>query len=148
MLVKSSSKTDLDLIGKAWPTKTVFLDFINPDTQSLWLNGLQSLYNQASMDGILINSDEAFNFCNKEWHDNGIIITKDNSSLPFNPFSDHYSVQNRSLLLDTQYFGTTDSEKELNIEYNIHSLYGTMVANATYQFWKENSTLNSNFYQY
>ena len=47
-------------------------------------------------------------------------------------------------MLDTQYFGTTDSEKELNIEYNIHSLYGTMVANATYQFWKENNTLSGN----
>ena len=66
LLVKSNNKTEVDLIGKTWPNKTVFLDFINPDTQSLWLNGLQSLYNQASMDGILINSDEAFNFCNKE----------------------------------------------------------------------------------
>ena len=66
LLVKSNNKTEVDLIGKTWPNKTAFLDFINPKTQSLWLNGLQSLYNQASMDGILINSDEAFNFCNKE----------------------------------------------------------------------------------
>ena len=148
MLVKSNNKTELDLIGKAWPNKTVFLDFINSDTQSLWLDGLKDLHNQAIMDGILINLDEINYFCDKEWHNNGIVIEKDNSSIPFNPFSDHFSVQNRGLLLDTQYFNHDESDKELNIEYNIHSLYGTMVANATYQFWKGNSTLNSNFYLY
>ena len=106
------------------------------------------MHDQTLMDGILINLDEANYFCKEEWHDNEIFTDDDNSSLPFNPFSDHFSGKNRSLLLDIQYFGNNDSEKELNIEYNIHSLYGTMVANATYQFWKGNSTLNSNFYLY
>ena len=66
MLVKSNNKTELDLIGKAWPNKTVFLDFINSDTQSLWLDGLKDLHNQAIMDGILINLDEINYFCDKE----------------------------------------------------------------------------------
>ena len=144
LLIKSNKTKDI-LIGKAWPGKTAFLDFKHPGTQSFWLNALKGLYNEAAMDGIWLDLDEATNFCKGECpNDNFTSFVDDNTSLPFNPTSDDYSIKNRSLSLDAQHYYETDSEKELNIEYNMHSLYGTMMAKTTHQFWKNDGPLSGN----
>lgn len=50
-------------------------------------------------------------------------------------------MQKMSLSLDGQHYFTNDTEKLLNTEFNMHSLYGTLQAKATFDFWTKGTKL-------
>lgn len=77
------------------------------------------------MDGIWLDMNEVTSFCNgrcsKATNDG-----EKNYTYPYNPTGDtKYTIQSMTLPLDGQHYGITKEQNETNIEYNLHSLYGT-----------------------
>ena len=89
-----SNYTKKPLIGKVWPGKTVFPDFLNPKIEKFWFQGLEDYYKLIEYDGIWLDMNEPANllensFCIGEVADRGE-CTKDknkyhNDDLPYHP---------------------------------------------------------------
>ena len=56
-----SNYTKKPLIGKVWPGKTVFPDFLNPKIETFWFTGLQDYYKLVEYDGIWLDMNEPAN---------------------------------------------------------------------------------------
>jgi alpha-glucosidase (family GH31 glycosyl hydrolase) len=56
----------VDLIGKVWSGKTVFLDWTHPSTESYWKDLLESLHDKLQFDGVWLDMNEVSNFCDGE----------------------------------------------------------------------------------
>ena len=146
LFIKSSQNTlfNGNLIGKVWPGKSAFLDFHNPKTTDFWVNGLNSLYGLTQMDAIWIDMNEVTTFCDGECPgpdpDPELTYGVNNNTLPFNA-TGNVSLLNYSISIDATHYAATEDEKALNIEYNMHSLYGVMEARATNAFWTKTDNL-------
>ena len=84
--------------------------------------------------------NEVTTFCDSECL-NDVNETAQGKTYPFDPTGAGYSMQTMSLSLDGQHCYTNDTEKDLNIEFNMHSLYGTLQAKATFDFWIKGTKL-------
>ena len=56
-----SNYTKKPLIGKVWPGKTVFPDFLNPKIEKFWFKGLEDYHNLIKYDGIWLDMNEPAN---------------------------------------------------------------------------------------
>ena len=56
-----SNYTKKPLIGKVWPGKTVFPDFLNPQIEEFWFKGLEDYYKLVEYDGIWLDMNEPAN---------------------------------------------------------------------------------------
>jgi len=56
-----SNYTKKPLIGKVWPGKTVFPDFLNPKIKNFWFTGLEDYYRLIKYDGIWLDMNEPAN---------------------------------------------------------------------------------------
>ena len=56
-----SNYTKGPLIGKVWPGKTVFPDFLNPKIKTFWFKGLDNYYKLIEYDGIWLDMNEPAN---------------------------------------------------------------------------------------
>ena len=56
-----SNYTKRPLIGKVWPGKTVFPDFLNPKIEKFWFSGLEDYYKLIKYDGIWLDMNEPAN---------------------------------------------------------------------------------------
>ena len=56
-----SNYTKKPLIGKVWPGKTVFPDFLNPKIKKFWFTGLEDYYRLIKYDGIWLDMNEPAN---------------------------------------------------------------------------------------
>ena len=56
-----SNYTKKPLIGKVWPGKTVFPDFLNPKIKKFWFTGLDDYYRLIKYDGIWLDMNEPAN---------------------------------------------------------------------------------------
>jgi alpha-glucosidase (family GH31 glycosyl hydrolase) len=143
VFIKSAHENEFGnfLIGDVWPGKSAFVDWLHEFSNEFWVNGLNGLHKLTEFDGIWIDMNEATTFCNGECppeESNSLALHKDRfANLPFNATGD-IPLLNYSLSLDGQHVGTTEDEKAQNIEYNMHSLFGTMEARATYKWWDQN----------
>jgi len=63
--------------------------------------------------------------------------------LPFSPTGDKYLITNFSISLDGQHYFSDPKDQKHNTEFNMHSLYGTMQAKATYEFWNAPTALQT-----
>ena len=61
-----SNYTKKPLIGKVWPGKTVFPDFMNPKVSKFWNFGLNMYQTQVNFDGIWLDMNEPANLLSKE----------------------------------------------------------------------------------
>ena len=61
-----SNYTKKPLIGKVWPGKTVFPDFMNPKTSKFWTTGLNLYQTQVNFDGIWLDMNEPANLVSKD----------------------------------------------------------------------------------
>ena len=61
-----SNYTKKPLIGKVWPGKTVFPDFMNPKTSKFWNTGLNLYQAQVNFDGIWLDMNEPANLLSKD----------------------------------------------------------------------------------
>jgi alpha-glucosidase (family GH31 glycosyl hydrolase) len=60
------------LTQHVWPTKTVFLDFMNEQAAMIWKDGINNLYDLVNYDGLWLDMNEATGFCDGECP-NGVI---------------------------------------------------------------------------
>ena len=61
-----SNYTNKNLVGKAWPEKVVYPDFIHPKASSFWNKGLEDYYNLVKYDGIWLDMNEPTNLMENE----------------------------------------------------------------------------------
>ena len=61
IFIKSNYTKEI-LIAKVWPGKTVFPDFLNPNTDKFWKKGLNDYYKLVNYDGIWLDMNEPANF--------------------------------------------------------------------------------------
>jgi alpha-glucosidase (family GH31 glycosyl hydrolase) len=59
-----SNYTKKTLIGKVWPGKTVFPDFMNPNISKFWNTGLSLYHDLTNFDGIWLDMNEPANVLN------------------------------------------------------------------------------------
>jgi len=119
-------------IGAVWPNRTVFTDFFHPNASTYWNALLYGFHATAPMfDGLWIDMNEISNFCNGE-------CPYSQKQIPYSapPFKHlNYSYQGEGFnstnppFVPTQgpiYTDTisTDSMQYIDIQYNMHSLYG------------------------
>lgn len=155
-----------NLISSVWPKKAVFMDWFSEGSSTLWNQGLDDLFTLVNYDGLWLDMSEATTFSNgetdtgliapksvetsrmlQETLDDGWYISYDATStadtyfLPFvvlgsDPqFAGNWD--NMTLSLNATHPGITDQD---NREYNVHSLYGHMMARRTQEYlYKKNS---------
>lgn len=66
------------LTQHVWPTKTVFLDFMNDVAAGVWMEGINSLFAKVNYDGLWLDMNEATGFCDGECPD-GVIPNRTQS---------------------------------------------------------------------
>jgi len=136
-----------NLIGNVWPGKAAFVDFLDPNANNFWRNGLKNLHKLTSFDAIWIDMNEVTTFCAEECPNDdpkppeafvqtarNLKDDDDDDEEDWSPTGEipltHYSIS-----LDAKHYGKTPEEEALHVEYNLHSLYGTYQARATYDYW-------------
>ena len=144
LFIKSatSTKHNGNLIGTVWPGLSAFVDFQNPKATDFWINGLTGLHTATDFDGIWIDMNEATSFCDGECPDGpkpepDEIVKRELSEDEKEEWTPtgEISPEHMSLSLDAKHYGETEEEKKMHTEYNLHSLYGTYEAKATYEYW-------------
>lgn len=50
------------LIGKVWPGKCAFVDFLSQNASGFWVQGMNDLYERVPFDGIWLDMNEPSNF--------------------------------------------------------------------------------------
>ena len=61
-----SNYTNKNLVGKAWPEKVVYPDFLHPNASTFWNKGLEDYYNLVKYDGIWLDMNEPANLIENE----------------------------------------------------------------------------------
>ena len=99
-------------VGVVWPGNATFVDWLNPNATSYWINQLRNFQNTVAFSGIWIDMNEVRNYINGEVGHPPSIIT--NLTMPFVFGED---INTRSLDAAAIHYGGI-------LEYNFHSLYG------------------------
>ena len=148
LLIKSNNYPDKsygNLIGNSTAGKSAFVDFLNPGSQTWWVNSLEAFYKATNMDGLWLGLNEITSFCDGECPNDEVSSKEDsNSTLPFNPLGEGRTLETGTISMNAQMHSTDDVEKALNINFNWHSLYGTLQSKATQQFWFDKKKLMKN----
>eukprot|EP01022_Parablepharisma_sp_SALTPOND_P027678 TRINITY_DN6732_c0_g1_i1.p1 TRINITY_DN6732_c0_g1~~TRINITY_DN6732_c0_g1_i1.p1 ORF type:complete len:929 (+),score=74.82 TRINITY_DN6732_c0_g1_i1:46-2787(+) len=140
-----SAWTSSTLIGTVWPGSAVFLSWYSPVSTEIWHEGLSDLFAQAHFDGIWLDMNEVSNFCvgecpdkpapaKSEWdplHD-----PNEFNDLPYYP-GGHYPNE-KTLSMTGYHPASNPTDEKLLKEHNVHTLWGTFEAQATYRFFVEN----------
>lgn len=150
-----STKYNNNLISQVWPKQAVFMDWFNKKCMNVWSKGLYDLYQQTKYDGLWIDMNEPTTFQHGETKPDDAIPVKpklgDSYSwyyefesqkemstfkLPFiprynpsasdadKPYSSNFDYM--TLSLNSTVSGLNDE-----VQYNVHSLYGHMMAMRT-----------------
>ena len=148
-----------NLISQVWPKKSVFMDWFGQPAKDLWSTGLEDLYQLVNYDGLWLDMSEATSFQNgetdtglpkpvneptasrflEETITNGWFVSYQGVS-----YLDTYNVPFLVVGSTPIYAGNWDNmtlslnatHPSLNdeIEYNVHSLYGHMMARRTQEY--------------
>ncbi|KAM5206069.1 putative maltase-glucoamylase 2 [Hipposideros larvatus] len=122
------------LIGQGYPGKSVFPDYSNPACTEWWTNEFQEFHKNLSFDGVWIDMDELSTF--PQGSDHGC----EKNSLNFPPFTPRILDRllfSRTLCMDAEFYG--------GFHYDIHSLYGYLMARATDSAMKQIFSDKRNF---
>ncbi len=161
-----SEKYNNNLVSKVWPNEAVFMDWFNKKCMNVWSKGLYDLYQQTKYDGLWIDMNEPTTFQHGETKPSDAIPVKaaeeektllgdsynwyyefksqkkmSTFELPFiprynpdaaakdKPYSSNFDYMTLSL-------NATVSGLNNEMQYNVHSIYGHMMAMRTQQFLK------------
>ena len=143
---------DGNLIGQVWPGYTAFVDFLNPDADSYWSEGLANLDKLAPFDGVWLDMNEPSNFCTDssgtpigECFPENLKVSEAKRSLRVSPVKpgeyDHipFVPGDKDLNFKTLSMDSYFHDKEENgtfTMYNIHNMYATLETMATHNYLK------------
>lgn len=113
-------------IGVVWPGNATWVDWFHPSAQGFWCSNLDYLRYTLNIpfDGLWLDMNEISNFCVGECF--GLTPDFQMAELEFVPGGQD---------LNTQTVDLAASHVTGEIEFNTHSLYGTMMANATSNYF-------------
>ncbi|KAM9216330.1 putative maltase-glucoamylase 2 [Dugong dugon] len=103
-----------------YPGWTIFPDFSNPVTSPWWTEQFEEFHNTLEFDGVWIEMDEVSNLLQ------GSDVGCESNSLnhpPFTPRVLDRVLFERTLCMDTEFYG--------GLHYDVHSMYGYSMAQAT-----------------
>ncbi len=116
------------VVGFVWPGYTAFIDFVHPNTTRYWATMLDRLYSLIPFDGIWLDMNEPASFCDGECNLDG--PTRKPTEVGNQAFWDlpyvpgHANIQLRALPLDAKHYAASPEEEPLQIQYNLHSMFG------------------------
>ena len=122
VFIKDPYNPSQPFIGTVWPGNATWVDWFSPSAQAYWCANLDHLRYELniSFDGLWLDMNEISNFCVGECF--GLTPDFQMDMLEFVPGGTD---------LNTQTVDLAASHCNGQIEFNTHSLYGTMMANAT-----------------
>lgn len=146
VFVKSSKNTtsfDDILIGEHLPGKCAYLDFMNYDTNGFYSERMNKLAKATGLNAIQLNYNEITQFCDGECPGEDPIENSNGEyeNLPYNPIgdSDSPNLKENTLSMDAKVASYDDLEKDSRVEYNVHSIYGTIQSQTVHYYMKYNS---------
>ncbi|XP_071523342.1 sucrase-isomaltase, intestinal-like [Panulirus ornatus] len=142
--------TDDYMVGYVWPdTKTVFPDFLRPETQTWWMNELKLFHDELRYDAIWIDMNEPANFgtnLDKPWNwppdkpDWSLKCPNNAWDDPPYPTMTIRTGDNKSKKISDHTICMSAKQTDGNqsyLHYDVHSLYGWSETVATYNGLKE-----------
>ncbi|XP_054838775.1 sucrase-isomaltase, intestinal [Eublepharis macularius] len=117
--IKDSNGVD-PLVGEVWPGESVFPDFTNPAAVQWWIEECRQFHTTIEFDGLWVDMNEVSNFVK------GSKTGCAPNSLNYPPFTPK--------ILDGVMYSKTicmDAVQHWGKHYDVHSLYGYSMANAT-----------------
>jgi alpha-glucosidase (family GH31 glycosyl hydrolase) len=141
-LIKSTQNPGLhngDLIGEGPMGKCAYIDFSHNNITEFWVNAMRGLYTETTFDAVWLDQNEIQSECTGECP-SAFSQKRSSIDLPFDP-TGNGEIENRTISLDAQHFYENEEDKALNIEYNVHSLYGTLQSKNTNRFWFDSTSL-------
>ncbi len=141
--IRSALYFNQTFVGKVWPGKTAFIDFLSPYGQTLWHMGLSDVEKLGlNFDGIWLDMNEAANFCDGEKCSDA----DDTFSAPPSPLHDPHefddlpyvpgghSLEENALPMAAFYYSKDAEEERLNKEYNLHDIWGITQTRSTFEY--------------
>ncbi|XP_064146430.1 probable maltase-glucoamylase 2 [Loxodonta africana] len=113
-------ENDVFAFGKGYPGWTIFPDFSNPASFTWWEEQFNKFHETLEFDGVWIEMDEVSNLLN------GSDVGCELNSLNYPPFTPRVLDRvlfERTLCMDTEFYS--------GLHYDLHSLYGYSMAQAT-----------------
>jgi len=120
-------------VGEVWPGEVHFPDFFHPNTPKFWNKMLETLYKDVKFDGIWLDMNELASFTDgqKNW------VPPEDDILnrpPYTPAGPGQLLSNHTIRMDVEYYGGLK-------EYYVHSMYGFLESEVTYNYLKEKTEL-------
>jgi len=112
--------------GNCLSGKTVFIDFLHPDTESYWQMLLGKLNDKWTFDGVWLDANEVTNYLDKPLY---VFREHKYYDLPFYPGNKNLFSQ-RIVAVDCVHYGNLD-------EYNVRSIPSLLQSKYTYNFLKK-----------
>eukprot|EP00128_Syssomonas_multiformis_P009239 Colp12_sorted_trinity150504_noHs@21457 len=119
-------------VGRVWPGFTVFPDWLHPEADAWWETHIQTWLKGVPVDGLWIDMNEASNFCNGDCFPRASNPTSVTGFNPENPPYKIHNQGNQNTALNTKALPTDALHYGGVLEYDVHNLFGTMEARATY----------------
>ncbi|KAL5727839.1 alpha-glucosidase [Ranunculus cassubicifolius] len=107
-------------LGKVWPGRTYFPDFLNPNVTTYWTGEIAEFHKVIPFDGLWIDMNEVANFITSPSSNSSL----DNPPYVINNGGDRRSINSRTVPATSFHFGNIT-------EYNVHNLYGFLDSKAT-----------------
>ena len=127
--------TNQPAVGKVWPGKATFVDWLHPNASDYWSYCLSTFQNTAAFSGVWVDMNEVSNFMNGNVGHSPSIIT--NETMPWTPGQD---LNFKSLDVASIHYNYYPNAPGSNLEYNVHSLYGHLECKATSQWYMQQKT--------
>lgn len=122
------------LIGQQWAGDTAFPDFFNSKTSGWWSKWLTNLHNKIPFDGLWEDGNVASNTCNGECYASQKSSEPVKNRLSYVPTQ--RNLEEKSISLDGVHADNEEMGTKDVTELEAHSLYGTMQAQATHNWFQ------------
>ncbi len=124
------------LIGAELCGRSVFIDYLHPNSSVFWVNALERFKNEfAPFDGFWLEGNEMTQLCNGACDGPRTADPKASYNLLYAP--SHRNLEERTLPLVACHYAMRPEQVQVNVEYNMHSLNGHMQAMETSSYFQQ-----------
>ena len=124
VFIKRHENTSDPFIGLVWPGKSAFVDYFHPNATKYWHKMLDIFYEEVAFSGLWLDMNEASSFCDGECAG---YYSEPQERMNLTYLPGKHSLEDQLLPLRAWHYGGL-------LEYDVHSLWGTMETECTYNY--------------